>query len=69
MVLDQALMQVKWLMHAAQTVEDAMTFYRGKQKELGDNLKDLESILQGKSNNLRVVEEGMRSAPTGLSLY
>ena len=36
-----------------------MTFYKGKQKDIGDNLKDLESILQGKANNLRVVEDGM----------
>jgi prefoldin alpha subunit len=27
-------------------------------EELGANLKDLESIVQGKSNNLRVVEDG-----------
>jgi prefoldin alpha subunit len=27
-------------------------------EDLGANLKDLEAIVQGKSNNLRVVEEG-----------
>jgi prefoldin alpha subunit len=27
-------------------------------EELGTNLKDLEAIVQGKSNNLRVVEDG-----------
>lgn len=36
-----------------------MKFYEDKINELGANLKDLESIVQGKSNNLRVVEDGM----------
>ena len=35
-----------------------MTFYSEKVEELGGNLKNLESIVQGKSNNLRVVEDG-----------
>ena len=35
-----------------------MKFYNHKVEELGSNLKDLEAIVQGKSNNLRVVEEG-----------
>ena len=41
------------------TTEDAKSFYQDKTKELGQNLKDLESILQGKANNLRMVEEGL----------
>ncbi|KAI9819959.1 MAG: subunit of tubulin prefoldin [Pycnora praestabilis] len=39
---------------------DASEFYNGKVDELGRNLKDLESIVQGKSNNLRVVEDVLR---------
>lgn len=35
-----------------------MTFYNEKVDELGANLKNLESIVQGKSNSLRVVENG-----------
>lgn len=35
-----------------------MTFYDEKVDELGANLKNLESIMQGKSNSLRVVEDG-----------
>lgn len=35
-----------------------MTFYNEKVDELGANLKNLESIMQGKSNSLRVVEDG-----------
>ena len=40
------------------TTEDAKVFYQAKIKELTQNLKDLEGILQGKANNLRMVEEG-----------
>jgi hypothetical protein len=42
-----------------QSTKDATKFYEGKISELGANLKDLETIVQGKSNNLRVVEDGM----------
>jgi prefoldin alpha subunit len=41
-----------------QSTKDATKFYEAKVKELEMNLKDLESIVQGKSNNLRVVEDG-----------
>ena len=43
-----------------QTTAKAIQFYEAKTKEIGGNLKDLEGILQGKTNNLRVVEEGKR---------
>ena len=43
-----------------QGTKDAIKFYENKIGELGANLKDLESIVQGKSNNLRVVEDGIR---------
>lgn len=46
---------------STQTIAEANTFYNDKTKEIGKNLKDLESILQGKSNNLRMVEDGMLS--------
>lgn len=45
-------------MLATKSTEDATKFYNSKVDELGANLKDLESIVQGKSNNLRVVEDG-----------
>jgi hypothetical protein len=32
-------------------------------EELGTNLKDLEAIVQGKSTNLRVVEDGNAAFP------
>jgi prefoldin alpha subunit len=34
-----------------------MKFYEAKVEDLGANLKDLESIVQGNSNNLRAVED------------
>ncbi|KAI9766094.1 MAG: subunit of tubulin prefoldin [Geoglossum simile] len=46
--------------YAEKTTKDALQFYNGKIEELGTNLKDLESIIQGKSSNLRVVEEVLR---------
>jgi len=36
-----------------------MAFYNGKIEELAGNLKNLEGVVQGKSDNLRVVEDGM----------
>lgn len=42
------------------TTDDAQTFYTGKIEELGKNIKDLENIVNGKANNLRVVEEVLR---------
>lgn len=42
-----------------QSTKDATKFYEAKVEELGANLRDLEAIVQGKSNNLRVVEDGM----------
>ncbi|KAI9827581.1 MAG: subunit of tubulin prefoldin [Thelocarpon impressellum] len=44
----------------AQTTKDATAFYAAKVDDLGANLKDLEQIVQGKSNNLRVVEDVLR---------
>jgi hypothetical protein len=38
--------------------EDAMTFYKGKVEAIGKNLKDLDAVMQQKSGNLRMVEEG-----------
>ncbi|EHA50920.1 hypothetical protein MCOR27_002353 [Pyricularia oryzae] len=38
----------------------AAEFYEAKVKELGGNIQGLEGIVQGKTNNLRVVEEVLR---------
>lgn len=55
----------RWiLVNSLQSTKDATKFYTAKVEELGANLKDLESIVQGKSNNLRVVEDGKKSQIT-----
>ena len=41
----------------SQSTKDATKFYETKVEELGTNLKDLDNIVQGKSNNLRIVED------------
>jgi len=46
--------------YVEKSTKDATKFYEAKVKELEVNLKDLESIVQGKSNNLRVVEDVLR---------
>lgn len=42
------------------TVEDATDFYNRKVKDLQDSLKDLEGVINGKANNVRMVEEVIR---------
>ena len=44
--------------NAFQDTKSAADFYDVKVKELGSNIQDLEVIVQNKTNNLRVVEEG-----------
>lgn len=41
-----------------QTAAKAIDFYNDKVKDLDTNLQDLEKIVQGKSANLRVIEDG-----------
>ncbi|KAI2607689.1 Prefoldin alpha subunit [Hypoxylon fragiforme] len=40
--------------------KSAAEFYENKVGEVGASIKDLESIVQGKTNNVRVVEEVLR---------
>jgi hypothetical protein len=37
---------------------DAIKFYNGKVDDLSKNLGDLEKVVQGKNENLRIIEEG-----------
>lgn len=46
--------------YVEKSTKDATKFYEAKVEELGASLKDLEAIVQGKSNNLRVVEDVLR---------
>lgn len=41
-------------------IPGAKDFYERKVKDLGESLKDLESVINGKAQNVRVVEEVMR---------
>lgn len=52
-----------------QSTKDAVKFYEAKVNELGNNLKDLEAIIGQKSNNLRVVEDGMSHSYLGEENY
>lgn len=46
--------------YVEKTTDDAQKFYSVKVEELGKSIKDLENIVNGKANNLRVVEEVLR---------
>lgn len=46
--------------YVEKTPSDARKFYSSKVDELGKNLKDLETIVQGKQGNLNVVEDVLR---------
>lgn len=44
--------------NSLQNLKSAENFYNTKVKELGDNLKELEGIVQSKQMNVRTIEEG-----------
>lgn len=53
-----------------QTPSKAIAFYDDKVKGLDANLQELEKIVSGKSQQLRVVEEGeLKQSPTALLDY
>lgn len=47
-----------WSLGLVQTAGKAAAFYNDKVKGLDTNLQELEKIVQGKSQQLRIVEEG-----------
>ncbi|KAF2767974.1 Prefoldin alpha subunit, partial [Teratosphaeria nubilosa] len=57
---ENVLVDVGTGFYVEKSTEDAQMFYTGKIEELGKNSKDLENIVNGKANNLRVVEEVLR---------
>ncbi|KAI9727513.1 MAG: subunit of tubulin prefoldin [Chrysothrix sp. TS-e1954] len=57
---EKVLVDVGTGFYVEKTTDKAIKFYTEKTKEIGANLKDLEGILQGKTNNLRIVEEVLR---------
>lgn len=46
--------------YVEKSTKDATKFYEAKVEEIGSNLKDLEIIVNNKSNSLRVVEDVLR---------
>ncbi|CAD6446475.1 7b349dae-8bd4-4870-81c6-e477dae166ca [Sclerotinia trifoliorum] len=46
--------------YVEKSTKDATKFYEAKIEEIGTNLKDLEIIVNNKSNSLRVVEDVLR---------
>ena len=54
-----------WSFCLVQTAEKAIVFYNDKVKGLDENLQELEKIVQGKSQQLRIVEEGEFSVGLG----
>ncbi|KAH8893737.1 putative prefoldin subunit 5 [Thozetella sp. PMI_491] len=57
---DRVIVDVGTGFYVEKDVKSAGEFYDDKVKELSANISDLEKIIQGKTNNLRVVEEVMR---------
>lgn len=45
--------------YVEKSVKEAEVFYEGKVTLLGESLKEIEEAVRGKSENLRVVEDGM----------
>lgn len=43
------------------SVKEAEVFYEGKVKELAGNIKEVEGLVNGKGDNLRMVEEVLRA--------
>ncbi|EEQ85004.1 hypothetical protein RJZ56_007196 [Blastomyces dermatitidis] len=46
--------------YVEKTTSKAIAFYNAKVEELGTNLRELEKVVQGKSQNLRVIEDVLR---------
>ncbi|KAM3418738.1 hypothetical protein BST61_g4712 [Cercospora zeina] len=57
---EKVLVDVGTGFYVEKDVASAQKFYDGKIEELGKNIKELENIVNGKANNLRVVEEVLR---------
>lgn len=47
--------------YVTKTTDEAIAFYTGKVAELAKNLANIEKVVAGKNDNLRVVEDGKSS--------
>jgi hypothetical protein len=50
--------------YVEKSTAEAIKFYNGKVDDLSKNLGDLEKVVQGKNENLRIVEEGQSAYTT-----
>ncbi|KAF2153095.1 Prefoldin alpha subunit [Myriangium duriaei CBS 260.36] len=57
---DTVLVDVGTGFYVEKSCDDAVGFYEGKVKELGENVKGLEEVVGKKQGSLRLVEEVMR---------
>ncbi|KAK2750341.1 subunit of tubulin prefoldin [Myotisia sp. PD_48] len=59
---EKVLVDVGTGFYVEKTTSKAVEFYNAKVEDLGSNLRDLEQVVAGKSNNLRVVEDVLRQS-------
>jgi len=57
---EHVLVDVGTGFYVEKTIAEAVNFYEEKVEEIGKNVKDLETIVNQKAQNLRVVEEVLR---------
>lgn len=57
---DHVIVDIGTGFYVEKTTKEAKKFYDIRTTDIGTNLKSLEGIIQGKSNNLRIVEEILR---------
>ena len=57
--VDAVLVDVGTGYYIEKSVADAQVFYRNKVDSVQENIADLEKIIAQKSQNVRIVEEGM----------
>ncbi|RKF81548.1 putative prefoldin subunit 5 [Golovinomyces cichoracearum] len=58
---DNVIVDIGTGYYVEKRTKDAIKFYEKRSEEIASNLKTLEGILHGKSNNLRILEEGKSS--------
>ncbi|KAI1265276.1 putative prefoldin subunit 5 [Xylariaceae sp. FL1019] len=57
---DHVVVDVGTGFYVEKNLQSAAEFYNHKMQEVGANIKDLEGIVQAKTNNLRVIEQVLR---------
>ncbi|MCJ1314350.1 subunit of tubulin prefoldin [Agyrium rufum] len=57
---DHVIVDVGTGFYVEKSPDEGITFYKERSEDLAKNLRDLESIVQGKSNNSRVIEDALR---------